>query len=82
MDELIQRLENDADAFSQNVLIPEAEYDDFVSTNREGFTEETIRAFAKEINIQPGIVVGRLQKDEYLGYQTVLNSMKIKYVIE
>ena len=81
-DELIQRLENDADAFSQNVLIPEAEYNDFVSTNREGFTEETIRAFAKEINIQPGIVVGRLQKDEYLGYQTVLNSMKIKYVIE
>ena len=81
-DELIQRLENDADAFSQNVLIPEAEYDDFVSTNREGFTEETIRAFAKEINIQPGIVVGRLQKDEYLGYQTVLNSMKIKYIIE
>ena len=50
--------------------------------NQEGFTEETIRAFAKEINIQPGIVVGRLQKDEYLGYQTVLNSMKIKYVIE
>ena len=81
-DELIQRLENDADAFSQNVLIPEAEYDDFVSTNQESFTEETIRAFAKEINIQPGIVVGRLQKDEYLGYQTVLNSMKIKYVIE
>lgn len=81
-DELIQRLENDADAFSQNVLIPEAEYDDFVSMNQEGFTEETIRAFAKKINIQPGIVVGRLQKDEYLGYQTVLNSMKIKYVIE
>ena len=81
-DELIQRLENDADAFSQNVLIPEAEYDDFVRTNQEGFTEETIRAFAKEINILPGIVVGRLQKDEYLGYQTALNSMKIKYVIE
>ena len=81
-DELIQRLENDADAFSQNVLIPEAEYDDFVGINRGCFTEETIRAFAKEINILPGIVVGRLQKDEYLGYQTALNSMKIKYVIE
>lgn len=57
-------------AFSQNVLIPEAEYDDFVSTNQEGFTEETIRAFAKEINIQPGIVVGRLQKDECRNLRT------------
>lgn len=40
-----------------------------------------IRKFAKDINILPGIVVGRLQQDGYLKYQTRLNSLKIKYVI-
>lgn len=80
-DELLQRLENDADAFSRNVLIPEAEYDEFVNMNQSCFTEEKIRAFAKKMNILPGLVVGRLQKDRHLGYQTALNALKIKYVI-
>lgn len=79
--ELIQRLENDADEFSQDVLIPRIKYNDFVCKNQGCFTEEKIRGFAKEIDILPGIVVGRLQRDQYLGYQTALNAMKIKYVI-
>ena len=80
-DELIQRLEAEADTFSQNTLIPKAEYDDFVMMCNRNFTAEAIRGFAAKINVLPGIVVGRLQHDGYLTNQTTLNSLKIKYVI-
>ena len=80
-DDLIQRLEAEADAFSQNTLIPKAEYDEFVMMCSRGFTAEAIRCFAASINVLPGIVVGRLQHDGYLTNQTTLNSLKIKYVI-
>ena len=80
-DDLIQRLEAEADSFSQNTLIPKADYDEFVMMNSRGFTVEAIRGFADKINVLPGIGVGRLQHDGYLTNQTTLNSLKIKYVI-
>lgn len=80
-DDLIQRLETEADTFSQNTLIPKPEYDEFLMMNRRGFTAEAIRSFAARMNVIPGIVVGRLQHDGYLTNQTMLNSLKIKYVI-
>lgn len=80
-DDLIQRLETEADIFSQNTLIPKAEYDEFLMMNSRGFTAEAIRGFAARINVLPGIVVGRLQHDGYLTNQTTLNSLKVKYVI-
>lgn len=80
-DALIQRLEVDADTFSQNTLIPKAEYDEFVMINTGGFTAEAIKDFSARINVLPGIVVGRLQHDGYLTNQTTLNNLKIKYVI-
>lgn len=80
-DDLIQRLEAEADAFSQSTLIPKVEYDEFVMMNSRGFTEEAIINFAAKINVLPGIVVGRLQHDGYLTNQTKLNSLKVKYVI-
>lgn len=80
-DDLIQKLETEADLFSQDTLIPKDEYLEFVEDNQRGFTEDSIRTFAKRINILPGIVVGRLQQDQHLTYQTSLNSLKIKYVI-
>lgn len=80
-DDLIQRLEAEADSFLQNTLIPKIDYDEFVRMNRRGFTVEAIREFAARINILPGIVVGRLQHDHLLTNQTTLNSLKIKYVI-
>lgn len=81
VNDLIQKLEMEADLFSRNTLIPKMEYDLFLKSNPNGFTAETISAFAQKINILPGIVIGRLQQDKYLGYQTSLNSMKIKYII-
>lgn len=80
-DALIQKLETEADLFSQDTLIPKDEYLEFIGDNPRGFTSDSVRAFAKKINILPGIVVGRLQQDQYLTYQTNLNSLKIKYVI-
>ena len=39
------------------------------------FTERTVRDFAEEQGIAPGIVVGRLQRDEHLP-QSHLNNLK------
>ena len=78
---MIQKLEIEADLFSRNTLIPESEYKKFIEKNPTGFTVDAIRLFAESINILPGIVVGRLQQDHYLEYQTALNSLKIKYMI-
>ena len=34
--------------------------------------------FAAEIGIAPGIIVGRLQHDQLLNYNSELNSLKVK----
>ncbi len=80
-DALIQRLEAEADAFSRDTLIPKDDYDRFLKSNPCGFTAQGIRTFAVQINILPGIIVGRLQQDKHLPYRTTLNNLKIKYMI-
>jgi len=56
--------EDEANRFAANALIPESEYQSFV---RKGlFYEEHIVAFAKELGIAAGIVVGRLQHDKQI----------------
>lgn len=78
-DKLLQKLEEEADDFAQNILIPKDEYNDFI--NQSIFTEYSIKKFANKINIHPGIIIGRLQKDNLLRYNTNLNSLKQKYII-
>lgn len=80
-DELIERLEKEADEFSQETLIPENEYREFISVNMQSFSERSITNFANKIKIHPGIIIGRLQQDKYLGYQTNLNNLKVKYKV-
>jgi HTH-type transcriptional regulator / antitoxin HigA len=80
-DDLIRRLEDEADTFSQNTLIPKDEYLEFLQDNPRGFTAESITAFAERIAILPSIVVGRLQQDQRLSFQTNLNGLKVKYTI-
>ena len=58
-------LEFEADEFSRNILIPPKEYNQFIETNKF-LTEKIINDFSKKINVLPGIVVGRLQKDQYI----------------
>lgn len=69
--------EQKADLYAQQKLIPEDVYNEFVLRN--DFDEEAICEFSKRIDRAPGIVVGRLQRDERISYRSTLNSLKKKY---
>ncbi len=75
--ELIDRLEKEANEFSRNTLIPQDEYSRFIQ--QRNFTLGSILKFAECINLMPGIVVGRLQNDHYISYKSPLNKLKIQY---
>lgn len=79
MDEVNKALESEANEFAQNILLPEKEYEKFV--NIGDFSEGQINKFADKINIHPGIIVGRLQMENHLGFDR-LNRLKEKYVIK
>ena len=68
--------EKAADQFAQDILIPAADFDAFVSQN--DFSRSSIRDFADKEGIQCGIVVGRLQKDGFLKYNQY-NDLKTRY---
>ena len=51
--------EYDAEIFSNETLVPSNKLDDL-----QFYDENSIISFAKYINIHPGIVVGRLQKEK------------------
>lgn len=55
-------MEQDANQFSANHLIPESSLNRFLAKHSR-FTKVAIEQFAAEISIAPGIVVGRLQRD-------------------
>jgi addiction module HigA family antidote len=62
-----------ADAFARDTLIPAKPFRGFVE---EGdFSAVAVRAFAKRIEIAPGVVVGRLQHDDLIGARQ-LNDLK------
>ena len=58
--------EEEASNFAANLLIPPVKYVDFI--RRDDRSKASIRRFASEIGIAPGIVVGRLQHDRILPY--------------
>lgn len=68
--------EKAADQFAQEILIPTADFDVFVSQN--DFSRSSIRDFAERENIQSGIVVVRLQKEKYIKFNQ-FNDLKTKY---
>lgn len=55
-----------ADKFARDKLLDPTAYAAFISEN--DFSIDAICAFAKEQNVRPYIVIGRLQKEKYLGY--------------
>lgn len=57
--------EEEANIFARNHLIPPADYRRFLAS-WNGRALAPIKAFAEEIGIAPGIVVGRLQFDKHL----------------
>lgn len=70
--------EMQADLFARNTLIPLEEFEKFVAN--KNFSKESLCNFARTINIDVGIVVGRLQKEGYIQYNWH-NDLKTRYEI-
>lgn len=75
VDYVKKSLEDEADKFASDNLIPRKEYERFVQ--EDSFTKSDIRAFARDIQIHPGIVVGRLQHDGKVPYSQQ-NDLRVK----
>lgn len=68
--------EEAADKFAMDTLISPGDFSNFVE--KKSFSKESVLNFAKEIGIDPGIVVGRLQKEGYIEFSWH-NELKTKY---
>ena len=81
MKEYDNALENDANNFAQQYLVPEKEYRIFIE-NKYPSNEDIVK-FANAIGIHPGIVVGRLQHDGIIPITRCANlKQKYKVVVE
>lgn len=69
--------EAEANEFAGNILIPKEEYRSFIE-QIDNISTQSIIAFAKKLEIKPGIVVGRLQKDGLIGFNQ-FNTLKNQY---
>lgn len=72
-------LEEDADKFASNFLIPPADYRKFAPSKYT--SDDEIVAFANLIGIHPGIVAGRMQHDKIIP-QNRCSRLKEKYLID
>lgn len=68
--------EEEANKFARNILIPEDDYKEFIENKIINY--QTIQKFSGKIGIHPGIVVGRLQKDNIIKYSH-FNKLKQRY---
>ncbi|MDA3813648.1 MAG: ImmA/IrrE family metallo-endopeptidase, partial [Candidatus Cloacimonetes bacterium] len=59
--------ENEADKFASKFLIPEKKWKNFIALTTK-FDEQSIIKFAKDIDICPGIIVGRLQREKHIHF--------------
>lgn len=67
-----------ADEYARDRLIPSEQYDEFIS--RQIFSPQSIKDFSASIHRDPGIVLGRLQKDGKVGYNDAkMNVLKTQY---
>ena len=73
-----QEDEKDADIWAMDKLIPTDKFNQFIEN--KSFDETSVVNFANNIDIAPGIVVARLQKEGYIKHN-MLNSLKEQYVI-
>lgn len=69
------KMEDEADEFARDILIPPSVASQLSTLPK---TTEAVTRLAKRIGIAPGIVVGRMQKEELLPW-THLNGLKVRY---
>ncbi len=72
----LTEMEAEADAFASDMLIPPGSWQDFC--NDGDFSLASTREFARSVEIAPFIVVGRLQKEKWIGYSQ-LATLKTRY---
>jgi len=70
--------EHDADVYARDTLISPPDYEAFIRTT--SYSKSEIIAFSDKINIAPGIVLGRLQKENHVPYNR-FHDLKIQYKI-
>ena len=71
--------EKEADRFAQDALISPEAFSDFEG---EGvFTRVAVERFAEEHCVHPGIVVGRLQYEELVPHNSVLNRLRERFTL-
>lgn len=72
--------EERADRIAREALVPSDQLNQFLERSSPD-DREAIRAFARELGVAPGIVVGRLQRDGQLDWSE-LNDLKRKYELD
>lgn len=70
--------EKEADEFAEQTLLPKTQFEYFVERNK--FGREEILRFAESVEIDAGIVVGRLQKEGCIDHSWY-HDLKTKYTI-
>ncbi|MCH7854060.1 MAG: ImmA/IrrE family metallo-endopeptidase [Proteobacteria bacterium] len=73
-----KKQEEEADEFAQKTLIPPAFWRSFVKAGHFGAT--SIESFADEMDIAPGIIVGRLQHDGLIPHNHHMHRVRYKWV--
>nr|WP_295263888.1 HigA family addiction module antitoxin [uncultured Blautia sp.] len=69
--------EDAADKYAEDKLIPPDKYETFLEKNQ--FDELSIRAFARSIQRDPGIILGRLQNDHKVAFTNVALSKALRH---
>ncbi len=69
--------EDEANSFAADKLIPNSAYEYFIKCNV--FSEASITQFAQSQGVASGIVVGRLQHDNYVPFNSRLNHLKKRF---
>ncbi len=72
----IAEIETEANSFARDFLIPPQDWSDFC--DEDDFTADAVAEFAQSVGIAPFIVVGRLQKENRIGYNQ-LTTLKPRY---
>jgi len=75
-DGLSPQEEQEADTFARDMLIPPADYRDFLA--RGLFSPKAIRDFAEDLDIGPGVVLGRLQYEKRVAWSK-FNRLKVSF---
>lgn len=70
-----------ADKYAEDSLITPEKYEEFISNKK--FSLRDIKVFADQIGRDPGIVLGRLQNDGFIGFDDwTMKPLRHKYVVK